>query len=198
MIVVFDLDGTLVDASRLHAKILSEIIGVDVRPEDVYSSSSLGFLVMKNLPKGKWSSIKDITRQHEAAMLENVRLVEPMQGVYKMLQKLRCKKAIFTSASRRLTDAIMEHCNLRGYFDMVVTKDDVGRTKPDPEGLIVISDELDDTRMVMVGNGERDLLAAKKFGIPFVLFSPSGKRISTADYVVSSLEDVPGLLDSLS
>lgn len=199
MIVVFDLDGTLVDASKLHAKILKEIMNVDLDPRDVYSAASLNFLVMGNLPKKKWSSIKDVTRQHEAAMLEGVELVEPMPGVYEMLEKLEYKKAILTSANRRLSNAIIKHCNLGGYFDVIVTKDDVSKSKPDSEGLFVVADRLNDVKLIVVGNDERDLLSAKKYGAPFVFFSPGGKRRTMlADYFVSTLKEIPALIESLA
>ena len=198
MIVVFDLDGTLVDASRLHAKILKDVLDVDIDPKNVYDSNSLGFLVMENLPKKKWSSIKDVTRQHEAAMLEGVGMTEPMPGVYEMLQKLPYKKAILTSAGRRLADAMIKHCNLGGYFDAIVTKDDVSKSKPDSEGLFLVADELNDVKLIVVGNDDRDLLSAKKYGAPFIFFSPDGKRRTIlADYFVSNLKELPALVESL-
>lgn len=197
MIVVFDLDGTLVDASKLHAHILSEVMEVDVKPEDVYKSSSLGFLVMRNLPKGKWDSIKDITRRHEAEMLDRVELIEPTPGVYEMLEAIPFRKAIFTSGDRELTEAMLEYCHMAGYFDIIVTEDDVANGKPDSEGLFHITDELDDDELVVVGNSEKDLLAAKKYGAPFIYFSPSGQDLASADYIVSDLKEIPAMVRSL-
>jgi HAD superfamily hydrolase (TIGR01549 family) len=198
MIVVFDLDGTLVDASKLHSKILADVVGATVPPEKIYSASSLNFLVMENLPKKRWRSIKDVTRRHEEAMLANVGLVEPMPGVYEMLEAIDAPKAVFTSAGRKLADAILENCYLRGYFKMVVTDDDVARKKPDSEGLFLVSDEFNEEDLIVVGNSEKDLLAAKKFGAPFIYFSRWGRDISAADYEAKDLRDIPALVASLS
>jgi pyrophosphatase PpaX len=197
VIVVFDLDGTLVDASKLHSSIIKEVTGVDIPPEQIYLSSSFNFLLMKNLPKGQWSSIKDITRRHESEMLERVKLVEPMPGVYEMLKNLKAKKAIFTSASRRLCDAMLKNCYLNGYFDFVVAGDDVSKPKPDPEGLYMISDKLDEDNIVYVGNSEKDLLAAKKFGATFILFSKDERTELMADYTASTLKEVGAMIESL-
>lgn len=183
------------DASRLHAKILSEIIGREVDSSEIYTSSSLKFFLMEKVPVGERGSIKDMTRKHEAQMLADVALVEPMPGVYEALQAIKEKKAIFTSASRKLADAMLRHCYLKGHFDLVITSDDVARPKPDSEGLFKISDDLDDDKLVVVGNSEKDLLAAKKFGAVSVAFSPSGS--STADYRVSNLKELPPLIESL-
>ena len=197
MIVVFDLDGTLVDASKLHARILSELIGREVDPGEIYSSSSLKFFLMKKVPPDERGSIKEMTRKHEARMLENVSLVEPMPGVYEMLQKIKSKKAVFTSASRKLADAMLGHCYLNGHFDRIITADDVSRSKPDAEGLFTISNSLGEDKLVVVGNSEKDILAAKKFGATAIFFSPSGPKSPTADYVATSLKEIPALVESI-
>jgi pyrophosphatase PpaX len=198
VIVVFDLDGTLVDASRLHSSIIEEVTGVKIPPAEIYLSSSFNFLLMKNLPKGQWSSIKDITRRHESEMLGRVKMVEPVPGVYDMLEKLKVKKAVFTSASRRLCDAMLKHCHLAGYFDFIVTGDDVSKPKPDPEGLYLISDKLDEDNLVYVGNSEKDLLASKKFGATFILFSKDERTELMADYTASTLKEVGAIIESLA
>jgi len=197
MIVVFDLDGTLVDASALHARILSRLLGKDVNPEIIYDSGSLQFFVMENIEAKNWSSIKDITRVHEAEMLKNVELVKPMPGVYEVLTAIKAKKALFTSASRKLTLAILKELNINGYFDVIITSSDVGKTKPDSEGLYMISNELNDNHLVVIGNGERDVLAAKKVGAISVLFSPKKAPKNVADFTVKSLAEVLNLVESL-
>ncbi|MBR9689871.1 MAG: HAD family hydrolase [Candidatus Altiarchaeota archaeon] len=197
MIVVFDLDGTLVDASVLHAKILSKIVGKKIDASEIYSSSSLKFLVMENLPRGKWSSIKDLTRQHESEMIKNVKLTEPMPGVHKMLQDTHFKKALFTSANKRLANALLDHVGLKGYFDIIITASDVSKSKPDPEGLYLISNQSHEDNMVMIGNSDRDLLAAKKAGAIPILFTPSKESTSVAEYVVTDLRELPELVASL-
>jgi len=197
MIVVFDLDGTLVNASKLHSKILSELIGREVDPAEIYASSSLKFFLMKKVPADKRGSIKNMTRKHEAKMLEHVNLVEPMPGVYEMLQKIKFKKAIFTSASRKLADAMLKHCYLNGYFDLIITADDVTRSKPDSEGLFIISSTLKKDKLVIVGNSEKDLLAAKKFGATSILFAQSKPKTLSADYIATSLKEIPALIESI-
>ena len=197
MIVVFDMDGTLIDASKLHSQILFDVMGERIDPKKIYDSSSLGFLLMENLPKNKWSSIKDITRRHELELLKRVEMIKPMLGVYKMLEEINIKKAVFTSASRKLCDAMMKYCVLEGYFDMIVTSNDVSRKKPDSEGLFKISDELNDNSIILIGNSEKDLLAAKKFGAISVFFNPWNDVEGVADFRVSSLKEVPALVDSL-
>ncbi len=198
MIVVFDFDGTLVDASKLHSEILFELLGKKIPPSEIYMSSSLRFLLMENLSKEKWRSFKDITRKHEAELLKRINLIEPMPGLYSMLKQIKLKKVVFTSASRKLCDAMMEHCLIKGHFDMVVTSNDVNRKKPDSEGLFKISEELKDHSLIFIGNSGKDLLAAKKFGAISVLFNPRNNVEAIADFEVSNLSDVPALVDSLS
>lgn len=198
MIVVFDLDGTLIDAAKLHSEILFELLGERIQPNEIYKSSSLRFLLMENLPKKRWSSIKDITRKHEAELLKRIELIEPMPGLYKMLEKVNLKKVIFTSATKKLCNAMTKYCMIKGYFEMVVTSNDVGREKPDPEGLFKISEELKDSSLVFIGNSEKDLLAAKKFGAISVLFNPKNNVKAVSDFEVTNLNEIPDLIDSLS
>ncbi len=200
MIVVFDLDGTLVDSSRLHSKILEETAGVHIPPERIYDASSLKMLMMGNLPSRDWDAIKAITRKHESELLRQIELVEPMPGVYEALTAIKHRKAIFTSANRRVADAMLKHCFLKGYFDLVVTADDVRRGKPDPEGLFIISKKLKDDFLVVVGNSEKDVLAAKKFGAVSMLFknSPARSDVVGAEYTITDLRQLPELLKGIS
>ena len=65
MIVVFDVDGTLVDMRGLHAHALVSVLGkygVKIREEDAEEASkqSLSLFLLKILPKELWGKMTEI------------------------------------------------------------------------------------------------------------------------------------------
>ena len=67
----------------------------------------------------------DLVRSRACA--EAVALARGARGV-------AARTALVTTSDRRNADAVLAALGLAGAFDTVVTADDVGRTKPDPEG----------------------------------------------------------------
>ena len=52
-------------------------------------------------------------------------------------------------------------------------------------------------KLVVVGNSDNDILAAKKYGATSILFNPVENKRPIADYHVKTLEGVPEIIESL-
>lgn len=96
-----------------------------------------------------------------------------------VLRKLarRAELGIFTGRTREEMASALERFGVRAYFRRVVTTDDVARPKPDPEGLLRILDGRDPASAVYLGDNVDDALAARAAGVPFLGVLP---RSSTA------------------
>ncbi|MGA3192291.1 MAG: HAD-IA family hydrolase [Candidatus Bathyarchaeia archaeon] len=135
------------------------------------------------------------------------------------LRELGAKIGLVTNTSRRAADVVFEIHGLKEYFDVVVTREDVTRLKPDPEGVLLAARKLGATRFFLVGDLMLDVLAAKGANgvaimvtrdleksdsndlfrsLPEILNknqrAPGEGRGFQADYVIKSLREVPAIV----
>jgi HAD superfamily hydrolase (TIGR01548 family) len=76
--------------------------------------------------------------------------------------------AIFTGRIRRELDYTLDRCNVREYFQQIVTVENVEHPKPNPEGLLKILAGRERARALYVGDNVDDALAARSARVPFV------------------------------
>ena len=105
----------------------------------------------------------------------------------------RYKTAIATNRSDTMDRVLSEH-GLEGYFDLVVSSNDVDRPKPYPDPLIKILEhfEIKAYNTLYVGDSELDEIAAKAAGVPFVSYQ--NKSLS-ANFHIESLKEISQILD---
>lgn len=140
----------------------------------------------------------------------------------KTLRELGARIGLVTNTSKKTVKTIFQKYHLESYFDIIVTREDVGKLKPDPEGILLAIKKLDVTRSFMVGDLAVDVLAAKSANIPAILVSrypekaksqdllkslpaevlEKARRAITetgsleVDYVVQSLAEVPAIIQA--
>ena len=136
--ILFDLDGTLLDSFQSHLEIYQATLarfGLVLTPDDFrrhYTPSWNEFYRRAGLPPEHWSAASTYWLQ-EAATHEP----QPFPGVATTLGRLqrRFRLALVTSGSRTRVTADIERAGIAGFFEAVVTGDDVREPKPSPEGL---------------------------------------------------------------
>ncbi|MDN5344326.1 MAG: pyrophosphatase PpaX [Clostridia bacterium] len=177
--VLFDFDGTLVDTTALVLKsfqhTLAPYLGRVVEPEEVYPYFGI------TLRDGLAAFVPDRTELVEE-MLPRYRrfseeyfddLVRPCPGVREGLEQLRAagiKLGIVTSRVRDTTLYGLHLFDLTGFFQAVVTMEDVQSHKPGPEpvrhGVKLL--QLTPPEVTMIGDSPHDILAAKAAGVTSV------------------------------
>lgn len=79
--------------------------------------------------------------------------------------------AVWTNNTRSCTLPVLDRFGLTPHLDLVVTRDEAGKLKPDPEGYRVIRERLPRLReAVVVGDSWVDGLAARAAGLPFIAY----------------------------
>jgi HAD superfamily hydrolase (TIGR01509 family) len=94
--------------------------------------------------------------------------------VLRLLKTHGKRTAIITATIGNTMQVVLDAHNLHDMFDVVVTGNDVTAHKPDPEGILMALARLGvaKDRAVMLGDSEKDILAAHNAGIDSVLFFP--------------------------
>lgn len=173
-VVLFDLDGTLVDTMRLYMECYrgaaEPYVRKDLTDEEIRSykpRSEVRFLKFLVRPEDYDACLEDFYRVYEE------RHIEFFDGVYdgiaELLDALRADGrtiGIVTGKSRRSWEVTRAAAGL-GDFDVVVVDDDVERSKPDPEGLVraLRSLDADPDRSIYVGDTVGDMQAAAAAGV---------------------------------
>ncbi|MCH8004072.1 MAG: HAD-IA family hydrolase [Nanoarchaeota archaeon] len=182
--LIFDLDGMLVDSQPAALRAAREALATyNVNVTDDEIRKQFGGGTRKYL----WDFMENALGEEQAGIYidEAVVLKNNLQQRYtgdtvllphakNLLQQLKndgYKLGLATMSARGVVDSIMKHHGIDGYFDVIVTVDDVINPKPDPEILIKTSERLgsDISRTLYAGDSANDLEAAAQIGMSFVL-----------------------------
>jgi phosphoglycolate phosphatase len=115
------------------------------------------------------------------------------------MKQLGFATAVWTNNDRVVADFVLTRFGLLTHFDLVVTRDEMRRLKPDPDGLRVVRARLPEaTRIVVVGDSWVDGLAAQAAGVPFIAYRPDVAQMEERGVVIAasirSLLDLPAAL----
>jgi HAD superfamily hydrolase (TIGR01509 family) len=96
--------------------------------------------------------------------------LQPFKGTRELVQRLKRegrRVVVASSASKHDLDALLERAGVRSIIDTHTSKDDVDRSKPDPDVVHAALGELDlpPDDVVMVGDTPYDIEAASKAGV---------------------------------
>jgi phosphoglycolate phosphatase len=174
-LLIFDLDGTLVDTredlatavNHALASLALQRLSTDQVMEYVGNGlytlmqRSLGSAYSEKLP----AAIASFREYYQEHMLD-VSTLYP--GVLEVLEHFREKKmAVISNKPEAFTVPMIAGLQLSPYFDLVLGGDSVPQMKPDPAPVKHVLSRLHVTpaRAVMVGDGTTDIQAGKGAGI---------------------------------
>lgn len=215
-LLVFDLDGTLIDSRQDLVNSVNAMLRHLARPElhdDLiasYIGDGAGMLVRRALGdpdddsyvEGALTYFLDYYRVHKLDFTQ----VYP--GVMESLEALRLdsdggvrKMAVLTNKPVNPSRAICEALGLRPYFFQIYGGNSFATKKPDPEGLKALIREagVDPYETVMIGDSEIDVQTARSAGAWAVGcrfgLAPHTLDAAEADCLVDSAADWTDALD---
>jgi phosphoglycolate phosphatase len=213
-LLVFDLDGTLVDSVPDLRAALNEMLRERGRPP--LSLPQVKRMIGDGAPamvaQALGASGADpaepgaLARFLEIYEADAVRLTRPYPGVQETLIALRrrgYRTAICTNKPQRATIAVIEGLGFLSLFDAVAGGDRFPVRKPDPGHLLRLIDELGGSvaATAMIGDNENDAAAARAAGVRLVLMTYGYPRVDprslAADALLEHFFELPQALESL-
>ncbi|TWC33183.1 phosphoglycolate phosphatase [Pseudomonas sp. SJZ079] len=187
-LVMFDLDGTLVDSvPDLAAAVDKVLLGLGRAPAGVervrdWVGNGASVLVRRALAGGLQHAHIAEADAAEALQLfmqayaESHALTRVYPGVKDMLGWLTeqgIALAIVTNKPERFVAPLLDEKGLGGYFRWIVGGDTLPQQKPDPAALLHILRlaQVEARQALFVGDSRNDVLAAKAAGVPCVALS---------------------------
>jgi phosphoglycolate phosphatase len=204
---IFDLDHTLVASSLdlaamavdMRALIERELGPLPTRRERYRVGELIAHCqaVAPALEPGVWA----VALEHEERALADATL-EP--GALEAVTGARARgmaTAVWTNNARVCTIHVLEQLALAPHFDLVVTRDEFRRLKPDPDGFRVIRERLPRlAEAVVVGDSWVDGVAAGAAGVPFIAYRADETELARHGVVprarIATLPELLGVLDA--
>lgn len=178
-LIIFDMDGVLVDACEWHRvalnEALKEVCNYEISIQDHYS-------IFNGIPtkiKLKKLSEMGIIEESLFEKIEIIKQKKTIQAIsefakpreekislMKFLKEKNIKIACYTNSIRMTAELMLEKTGILKYFDLLITNQDVVKAKPDPEGYFLCLKTLNisSKNAIIVEDSPKGIEAAKKTG----------------------------------
>jgi HAD superfamily hydrolase (TIGR01509 family) len=144
--ILFDLDGVIIDAKKIHFNALNDAIRIyDHRCIISYEEHLQKYDGLKTdqklkiLTKNKGLSeflYKDIWNKKQELTIKYLNELVPNQELIKTLERLKSENFKIACCTNSIKDTVMfslEKMNIKHYFDLIISNQDVKNSKPNPE-----------------------------------------------------------------
>ncbi|MCA9399050.1 MAG: HAD family hydrolase [Candidatus Omnitrophica bacterium] len=177
-LVIFDLDGTLVNAYRAVWRSLNYALKETGLPRiDHYSvQRNVGRgetkLIRSLVPESKVKKVLRLYRaHHKEALKHGVHFIPYAKGILNRLHRQGYPMAIASNRPTRFTRIIMRELEMRSYFKYVICADRAPRAKPHPDILQMALQHFDrkPSEAVYVGDMTIDAISGRRARIKTVI-----------------------------
>lgn len=144
--IIFDLDGVLVDAKKIHFDSLNKSLSLEgddfvlswcehlTTYDGLKTNQKLELLHLnKNLPKESfkrvWERKQDFTYESLSKIRKNYLLIECLSHLKNCGYKLVC----CSNSIKKTIDVVLSNLGIISFFDLVLSNQDVTHSKPHPE-----------------------------------------------------------------
>ncbi|MEJ5327035.1 MAG: HAD family hydrolase [Candidatus Bathyarchaeia archaeon] len=219
--VVFDLDGTLVGFNLDYRSLRAEVRGYLAKQgvpasvlslqENIFEMLKKAELFLRNTRKPTTTieklrgEVLSIAEKYELDAAMSTGLLSGALETLKTLKRMGLKLGICTTDSEKAATYILQRFRIADFFDAVVTRDKVKQVKPHPEHLQAVLDALGvkPEESMVVGDSVMDMQCAQELkaiavGLPTGISTKQQLTQQGANYIVTSITDVPVLIERIN
>ena len=193
-LLVFDMDGVLVDVTESYretiARTVAHFTGVEITPEQIQDYKNRGgfnddWKLSHHIIASAGMRVRfdDVAEHFQKLFLGNgadgLILRERWVARPGVLEKLnqRFRFAIFTGRPKAEVELTLNRFAPRLVFDPIVGMFDVANHKPAPDGLVEIRNAGAGSKLYYIGDTPDDARCARAAGVPFIgVAAPSNPR----------------------
>ncbi len=141
-LIIFDLDGVLVEAKNIHFDALNKALGKYAISWNEHLSTYDGLKTYqkldmlskeKGLPADDHQSIWESKQKHTLQMLSNLKPSNELQTLMSKLVNDSYQIAVASNSIRKTVLTVLSKLGIMEYMDLVVSNEDVENSKPHPE-----------------------------------------------------------------
>lgn len=212
MLIIFDLDGTLIDSSRdlaISMNATRERFGMPpLDPALIYSYVGNGAAVLVRKALGANASeelvqegLKFFLQFYRAHALEHTHLYEGVREMLAELAEMGNQMAVLTNKPARISFDIIAALGLQSYFLRVYGGDSFATKKPDAAGVMALMEEAGAavTRTLLVGDSGVDVRTARNAGVRSCGvtwgFQPEAFQLDPPDVLIHEPRELPNVIN---
>jgi HAD superfamily hydrolase (TIGR01509 family) len=206
---LFDLNGTIIDDMHFHARAWHDILTNDLKSDITYDQTVLQMygknseLLERVFGEGHFTQqqMDDFSmekeRRYQSAFKPHLKLIDGLEEFLEKAYQSGIKMAIGSAAIPFNINFILDNLNLRKYFPVIVSADDVTKSKPDPETFTKGADilEVEYHKCLVFEDAPKGVEAAKNAGMQALalttLHTPDEFHIT--DNIIRFVKDYKGL-----
>jgi HAD superfamily hydrolase (TIGR01509 family) len=176
---LFDWDGTLADTVRLGFELMEkQCKKYGLYPTTHEMATYFGdwtAAIHFGLPEAELDTFNYELRKAFHNEMSHPPLHDDALLLLQTLKARGKKLALITSSFREVVTAVLVYHQVAELFSVIITAQDVAQPKPDPEGIqaALRACGVDTSQALMLGDSDRDLIAANNAGVDSLLFYPA-------------------------
>ena len=206
---LFDLNGTVIDDMHFHARAWHDMLTNDLKSTITYDETVLQLygknqeLLERVFGKGHFTKkqMDDFSmekeRRYQEAFKPHIKLIDGLDEFLEKAYEAGIKMAIGSAAIPFNIDFILDNLNLRKYFPVVVSADDVVLSKPHPETFTKAADILgvEYNKCLVFEDAPKGVEAAKNAGMQALAITTlhTPEEFYITDNVIKFVKDYKGL-----
>jgi HAD superfamily hydrolase (TIGR01509 family) len=141
-LIIFDLDGVLVEAKSIHFESLNKALGQYAITWDEHLSIYDGLKTdqkldilheRKGLPKERFKEIWDNKQIYTLQSLRDLKYNHELVMTMNMLVNEGYKLVVCSNSIRKTVLTVLSKFDIIEYFDLIISNEDVSNSKPHPE-----------------------------------------------------------------
>ena len=174
MIILFDLDGTLIDSTEAILESFHNSFKVHNfrAPKDEDIKALIGYpldemyLSLGVNKKKVWDYVATYKEYYRVISTQKTELLPFAKKAVQIASTIGTL-AIVTTKTGKYSQVLMEHFGLMQYFDVLIGREDVKNPKPHEEPILNALKHLglEDTDIWMIGDTKLDLISAQNTGV---------------------------------
>ncbi len=196
--VLFDMDGVVVDSMPFHALAWQrayEFFGYRVDKIDIYKregvpgrASIIDILTEKKIKIPDDVKLKEIQNKKTIYFKEyNIKIFPMIIDILSKLSEYGLQMGLVTGSNKISIAKVLEP-QIKSYFKIIISGDDVKKGKPDPEPYLKALNRLNANieQTLVIENAPMGIRAAKKAGLDCIALETSlpGKFLKEADKII--------------
>ena len=208
--IIFDMNGVIIDDEPLHEAAIKEVCslrGITFSSEE-YKKQYMGvsdercfqIIIQKyNLTN---VTIKELLTKktiiYKQLLTSNFKEVP---GVIKVIQTLSEKFNLALASSATLEEIIMilNHLNIKHFFKIIVSAEDVTHCKPNPEPYLLVAQKLNilPEHCLVIEDSVNGICSAKNAGMKCIAITTNNSKqdLQKADFIIDHFNEIDQILE---